>query len=224
MEAWVRVTMNYILRKDKKFLALLFLDLIHLVFRILVPRTTPNWHQERKVRMIHALLCTFFSNANLPNVSFHWTIPSNTVVIDLLVIMNLTLQYFFKITTKPRIMKIEELWKHKARAPPHSSRNWLLSFIFCLFLISFTLDFPWAHPNEVVFFGGGQHISSNIHIPILIKSKHEGLWRFGYCVRGRLNLASHELGREKWRKICGNWFYSEVRKVGLYQSWEFYVS
>lgn len=71
--------------------------------------------------------------------------------------MNLTLKHFSQATTKPRIIKnlrIAEIqrtcislhcWCFVFYSVWVMKLNWLVSFILCLFLISFTFDFPWAH-------------------------------------------------------------------------------
>lgn len=114
--------------------------------------------QGTKVITIPTLLCIFYIMQTYTKYEkFNWTILSSTIVIGIFVKTNLTWKYFSQATTKPRIIKNLRIAKiqrtcisvHCLCFAFHSvwvmKLNWLVSFIFCLFLISFTFDFPWAH-------------------------------------------------------------------------------
>lgn len=129
----------------------------HATFSILIPRKKSDNDPYSVVYFLY--------NANLPNVNILiGSILSSTIAIDILVKMHLTLKHFSQATTKPRIIKNLRIAKiprtcislHCLCFAFHSvwvmKQNWLVSFILCLFLISFTFDFPWIH--WVILFGG----------------------------------------------------------------------
>lgn len=146
--------------------------------------------------------------------------------------MNLTLKHFSQATTKPRIIKNLRIAKiqrtcisiHCLCFAFHSvwvmKLNWLVSFIFCLFLISFTFCCSMSSSSDVLGVLYSWHRPYSQQAFCHWKKTFQCIRGFVkpvmICQRKRKFWVKNTLTR-MWMELCGTCVYSKIRKVKLDQ-------